>query len=400
MTIDYNNLSLDQLENMSDEEFQKLDVSQIPDFQEQEPAQEENPSVEETVAQTEEVTQETETPAETTQPNAFEAGSEGTSNGNEAEGEGSRAEDTGSAPGENQDNQAQQPTDQTNPAQVEVAPEKTFFEKVTGKFNANGREFQITDPDDVVSLMQKGLNYNQKMAAIKPSMKLVKALQDNGIESVEDLGFLLDLKAKKPEAIAKLVQESGIDTYDLNEEKAAAYQPSVPEVSDEVINFEMTAKALEGNPSFGRVVQELGAFDDTTKQEIFKNPGLLNVLTEHVGLGYYDQIMNRLQYEQAVGRMQGVPFLQAYDTIGKAMFGAQQAQPAPTNVQTQQIPTQVINPTPVPVASTPKPVNNTARKAAAGSPGTATTSQKLNLTPDDIWNLSEEEFKKIDPKFL
>lgn len=396
MTIDYNNLTLDQLENMSDEEFQKLDVSQIPDFQseEQATAQEENLSKEVSVDQTEEVQQETETPDQTTQPNAFESVSEGTSNENGAEGGVSRAEDTESATDENQDNKTQPNTDGSDKAPVEVPAEKAFFDKVTSKFNANGKEFQITDPDDVVSLMQKGLNYNQKMAAIKPSMKLVKALQDNGIESVEDLGFLLDLKAKKPEAIAKLVQESGIDTYDLNEEKAAAYQPSVPDVSDEVINFEMTAKALEDNPNFGRVVQELGSFDDTTKQEIFKNPGLLNILTEHVGLGYYDQIMNRLQYEQAVGRMQGVPFLQAYDMVGNALFGNQPKQ-APTNA-----PTQVINPTPVPVASTPKPVNNTARKAAAGSPGTATSSQKLNLTPDELWNLSEEEFKKIDPKFL
>lgn len=396
MTIDYNNLTLDQLENMSDEEFQKLDVSQIPDIQseEQAPAQEENLGEEVSVDQAEEVKQETETPDQTTQPDAFESVSGGTSNENVAEGGGSRAEDTASATGENQESKTQPNTEGSDKAPVEVPTEKAFFDKVTGKFNANGKEFQITDPDDVVSLMQKGLNYNQKMAAIKPSMKLVKALQDNGIESVEDLGFLLDLKAKKPEAIAKLVQESGIDTYDLNEEKAAAYQPSVPDVSDELINFEMTAKALEDNPNFGRVVQELGSFDDTTKQEIFKNPGLLNVLTEHVGLGYYDQIMNRLQYEQAVGRMQGVPFLQAYDMVGNALFGGQSNQ-APTNT-----PTQVINPTPVPVASTPKPVNNTARKAAAGSPGTATSSQKLNLTPDELWNLSEEEFKKIDPKFL
>lgn len=396
---DYSQLTLDQLENMSDEEFAQLDISQIQDPQPVEQAQtdEEHQSVEEDVVQTEEVPQETETPAVTTQPNTFEAGSGGTSNENVAEGGGSHAEDPGSVPGEKQQD-ATQPTPTEQPQ--EVAPEKTFFEKVTAKFQANGREFQITDPDDVVALMQKGLNYNQKMAAIKPNMKLVKALQDNGIESVEDLGFLLDLKAKKPEAIAKLVQEAGIDTYDLNEEKAAAYQPSVPEVSDEVINFEMTAKALEGNPNFGRVVQELGSFDDTTKQEIFKNPGLLNVLTEHVGLGYYDQIMNRLQYEQAVGRMQGVPFLQAYDTIGRAMFGAQQQQPAPAPVQTQQIPTQVINPTPVPVASKPKPVNNTARQAAAGSPGTASPAQRLNLTLDDLANMSDEEFAKINPKFL
>lgn len=389
MSIDHSTLTLDQLENMSDEDFANLDPSQFPSPEDETPRVEEHQGdleVEQEVpTQPDEVPEAVETPGvtEVETPNEAAGEAEGTRDGEfqpkvTPEGEPAKEE----------------------PTPVELSTEKEFFEKVTAKFNANGREFKIDNPDDVVSLMQKGLNYNQKMAAMKPNLKIVKALQEHGIESVDQLGYLLDLHNKKPEAIAKLVQESGIDTYDLNEEKASTYVPSVPTVSDEVINFEMTAQALENNPHFGRVVEELRGFDAQAKEEVFKKPQLLNVLTEHVALGYYDQIVSRIQQEQAVGRLNGVPFLQAYDMVGGMMFGNNNAPAPQPTPQVTPAPVQVATPVPVPVASKTNTVNNTARQAAAGTTSTAASTQKLTLTREQLWNMSDEDFAKIDPKFL
>lgn len=377
---DYANLTIDQLQGMSDEEFAKLDVNKIPMDTIPEP----EPAVSNDVVPEPEPTPEPEpevVPEPT--PDVEVPGSEATPNGS-----GSEADTPQAGVKPNKPGTKTQETKTEEPQTQDVA--KAFFEKVTGTFNANGREYKIDNAEDVVSLMQKGLNYNQKMAALKPSMKIVKALQEHGIESVEQLGYLLDLQAKKPEAIAKLVQESGIDAYDLNEEKASSYVPSVPQVSDAQINFEMAAKALEGNPNFGKVVQELSAYDAQSKEEIFNKPHLLNLLTDHVANGYYDKICARLEQEQALGRLNGVPFLQAYDMVGNMLFGQ------PQQVQTQAVP----SPIPVPVATKPNTVNNTARKAAAGAPATNQQVQKVTLSPEELWNLSDEEFAKIDPKFL
>lgn len=380
MSIDHANLTLDQLENMSDEDFAKLDPSQFPSEAPPEEPVDESPELPEPVEVEEEVPEPTPTePVEeiTPTPELDETPNEAVSNEDGSE--------------------ANTPHEGTEPNEgVEDKPstEKAFFDKVTAEFNAVGKSFKIDNADDVVALMQKGLHYNQKMAAMKPGMKILKALQDQGIESVEDLGFLLDLQAKKPEAIARLIQESGIDAYELNEEKAQGYQPTVPQVSDELINFEMTAKSLESNPHFATVVSNLGQYDDTTKQEIFKNPHLLNLLTDHVQNGFYDKICSRLEQEQAVGRMQGMSFLQAYDTVGNMLFGQAQAQPV--------VPQPVVNPTPVatPVASKAKPSNNAARQAAASNGSSAAQVQKYTYTPEDLFNMSDEEFAKIDPKFL
>lgn len=383
-------LTLEQLENMSDEDFAKVNFSDLPDDEtpvstEVETTSEEVPNTE-TRQPTEQVGQEV---PEQTQEVEHEAEqpSDAVPNGTASEAEQSQA-----GTEQNEGGEAKPVT------QEEVTAEKAFFDRVTAEFQANGKAFKIDSAGDVVSLMQKGLNYNQKMATMKPGMKVLKALQEQGIESVEDLGFLLDLKSKKPEAIARLIQESGIDAYELNEEKAQAYQPSVPQVSDEVVNFEMTAKSLEGNPHFGTVVQQLGTYDETSKQEIFKNPHLLNLLTDHVQNGYYDKICARLEQEQAVGRLNGMSFLQAYDTVGNMLFGQPQQQ-APVQ-QPVVIPTQVATPVATSVASKPKASNNAARQAAAGTQSTSAQVQQYNFTPEDIWNMSPEEFAKIDPKFL
>ena len=372
--MSFENLTLEQMENMSDEDFAKLNVSDIP--------QNENP-VEEVVEETpvEDV------PLEQPTPNEPEHADEAVSSEAAAEGEGAHVETQPNEAGEEEAENTQEEST------VEVSAEKAFFDKVTSEFQANGKAFKIDNAEDAVSLMQKGLNYNQKMATMKPGLKVLKALQDQGIESVEDLGYLLDLKAGKPEAIARLIKDTGIDAYELGEDKAEAYQPSVPQVSDELINFEMTAKSLESNPHFGTVVNELRGFDESTRQEIFKNPHLLNLLTDHVQNGYYDKICARLEQEQALGRLNGVSFLQAYDTVGGMLFG----QPTP---EVKQVVAPVAQPVAVPVASKAKPSNNAARQAAAGTTSTSAQVQKLTLTPDELWNLSDEDFKKIDPKFL
>lgn len=396
MSIDYANLTLEQLESMSDEDFAKLDPSKLgeatPPAEEQPPVEApvDNPPVDEPPAVE---------PEQQPQPDP-EPASVDTANGSASEAEQSQAADVVTEQGEgNNPTQEQKPQEQ-QPTTVADSPEKAFYDKVTAGFKANGKTYKIDNPDDLIALAQQGLNYNQKMAAIKPSLKIVRALQERGIESLEQLGELFDLHDRKPEAIAALVQKSGIDTYQL-EEQAKAYVPSVPQVNDQLFEFEQAAKALEGNPHFGTVVQNLQTYDDQTRQEIFTKPHLLNILTDHVANGYYDQIMARLEIEQATGRTRGMSFLQAYDAIGQQMFGQPQQQPvqAPVQQVAQPVPVQVVA-KPVPVAQKQNTSNNAARQAAASTSGTATTVQKIVMTPEELWALSDEEFAKINPKYL
>lgn len=393
--IDYATLTPEAIANLTDEEFSKLDPSKIPNTVVGEPA------VETPVEAAQEPEQVQEVVEEPTTPPVEEVANEDTANGEPSVAEDTQAADvvveqtdeTTATP--NPTEQTQEQTTQATTA--EATPEKAFYDAVTSEFNANGKSYKIDNPDDVKKLMQMGLNYNQKMAAMKPHLKIVRALEDAGITSLDQLGGLLDLHAKKPEAIAKLVQDSGIDTFDV-EEKAKAYVPSQVNVNDKMLEFEMVADELGQNPHFGTVVQHLGTFDEQTRQQIFENPDMLRTLTDHVAHGYFDKIKANLDVAQATGRTRGMTFLQAYEAIGQQLFGQAQQQQV---VQQAVIPPVVApQPTPVPVATKVNTVNNTARQAAASVTTTASSTHKPKPTPKEIWEMSDEEFAKLDPKFL
>ena len=57
--------------------------------------------------------------------------------------------------------------------EVQVNTENTdkdyeaFYKVITAPFKANGKEVQLTDPNDVIRLAQQGINYSKKMEQLK-----------------------------------------------------------------------------------------------------------------------------------------------------------------------------------------------------------------------------------------
>lgn len=404
MTIDYQSLTVEQLQSMTDEEFARLDPSQIPQgegssvltsdmlttsgsneandqqLQDQpvtqpETAPEQDQALDQNqptpVVEQEQVIEETQTGAEQS-----EATREGISVNHEAP-------------------SSQQPTPTQQP-QTQSTPEADFYQQVTAKFNASGKEFQVTDAKDVVALMQKGIDYNVKMATLKPSLKMVKALEANGITQ-EDLGVLIDLHQRKPEAIARIVKDADIDLYSVDEEKVNSYTPTHAAISDADYAFNEVADSLSHRPKFQEVINFIGSSAVQDQEHVYQNPELLAMLTSQAESGLFDQIMTRVMQERAVGRLQGMTNLQAYDAIGRTMFGGEptpQQQPV-----TQPVVNQVAQPAPVPQVQTQR-APNPARNAAAAPSTQKAGHKQSSLTPHDIWSMSDEEFAKIDPKFL
>src|SRR5690606_34973436 len=112
-------------------------------------------------------------------------------------------------------------TEETKPVDYEAE-----YKRLLTPFKANGREIQVKSVDDAIQLMQMGANYNKKMAALKPNLKLMKMLQNNNLLSEEKLSFFIDLEKKDPAAINKLVKDAGINPMDLDAEKATGYKQS------------------------------------------------------------------------------------------------------------------------------------------------------------------------------
>lgn len=229
-------------------------------------------------------------------------------------------------------------TDTVNEPQKENQPDEvdyqTFYQKMTTPFKANGREIHIDNADDAIRLMQMGANYSKKMEALKPKQALLRALEENGLTSKEQLGYLIDLANKKPEAIAKLIQESQIDLYDFDTAQADNYQPT--EVIKEPTLFENTLQeVLEINPEMYQIVQDMSAWDSESKDVIYSNPNILRIMSEQQSNGTYAKIVNKIANEKLFGRLNGMNFLQAYSLYEKEFLDNQSSFTAPRPTQTK-----------------------------------------------------------------
>lgn len=197
---------------------------------------------------------------------------------------------------------------------------KAEYERLTAPFKANGKDVKVDSVDDAIALMQMGANYTKKMAALKPNLKLMKMLENNGFLNEEKIGYLIDLGKKDPGAINKLVKESGLDPMDLDAEKAGTYKQKTYAVGDNEIELDTVLDELQGSPTYTRTLDVVSnKWDAASKQVISESPQLLKVINDHMASGIYDLISNEVEKERMLGRLPGLSNIEAYRQVGDAI---------------------------------------------------------------------------------
>lgn len=266
--------------------------------------------------------------------------------------------------------------------QTQEVNHKDFYEKLTKPFKANGREIQVTNPDDMISLMQKGTDYVKKMTELKPLKQLNALLTQHGITQ-EDLGLLIELKQKKPEAIAKVVKDSGVDVYGLNVDEAEKYVPATPQAPQTNDALDATIEELKISSSvFQQTIQIVGnQWDESSRSKIAEHPQLLRIIDAQVADGTFAKIDSVMQYERALGRLVGLTDLEAYVEIERKL---QASQPAQIQVPAQAQPVQ-------PVVTPQQQQVNAQRKSAAPP---RVVKETTSSPPINSPALSDEEFLK------
>ena len=274
-----------------------------------------------------------------------------------------------------------QPETQTQ-AQVDY---EEFFKTITKPFKANGKDFQVLDPNDAISLMQKGTDYVKKMTEIKPLRRIGKLLEENKL-SEDDLAYLIDLKNKKPEAIAKLLKDSEVDLYGFDVEQGKDYAPVAPVVNEVDDALQSTLDDLQANSAtFNQTIAVVGQqWDVSSRETVAQHPQLLRVLDAQVANGTFAKIDSVMQYERALGRLDGMTDIQAYAEIERRL---QAAQP--------QTPSTVQAPVVIPPVTTPQ--RNVQQQKLAEQRRQAAPPRQTKIESKPTTNLpamSDEEFLK------
>ncbi len=250
---------------------------------------------------------------------------------------------------------------------------KTYYESIMAPIKANGHEVTIKSAADARTLIQKGLNYDDKMVAIKPVRLAGKALERAGIirDGVIDedaLNRMIDFNNGDIEVVKARLKELEIDPLDLDLDDTN-YQASDYVPDEHSVALDDIQRELDVRGSTEKVVTVLNRMDDASKEFFTENPKNLLSLEQDVTNGVFDEIYGDVQYERSMGRLDGVSDMDAYIGIAKqrgAQMREQEAAPAPT-----------------------RSVNAKKRAKAAGSK--PSVSKAANVV--NPFDLSDEEFE-------
>lgn len=265
---------------------------------------------------------------------------------------------------------------------------KSFYDAITKPFVANGKEVQVANPEDITRLMQQGAGFHKKMEALKPLKRINRLLEENNLLDENDLNYLIDIHHKKPEAIAKLIKDSGIDLLDFDVAKGEDYSPTQRTVDDTAIELQNVLDDLKINsPSYSETIGILGNQWDTSSREILaQHPELIRIIDSQVQDGTFAKVSQGVERERMLGNLQGISDIQAYRQVGEQLFGS-----APTQVQPQQQVQPQIALVPPTMGTVPNASNAATeqRKKAAASPRTTAVTTSKQVV--DISTLNDEQ---------
>lgn len=273
----------------------------------------------------------------------------------------------------------------------------TFHKALTAPLKAAGHEFTLEDPNQIRELVSKGLDYTRKMQQISHLRGIGEILREHDMLDPVKLAYAVDLANHKPEAIARLIKESGVDTFELGDDVADSYQatPANIEGKAKEVSVREIVEQYKDDDNFNSVFNEARQWDNESQVTLVNNPEVLHLLAAHANNGVYKQVMAKVIQERAItGTTE--PILQHYNRVGQAMFAAENDGGIAQAPQ-KQAPAKAER-----VVIKRKSVDEaTRRKALAPTASTKTKSKSLKITSAaDIYNMSEDEFKNLDPDIL
>ena len=268
-----------------------------------------------------------------------------------------------------------------------------FYKKVMAPFKANGRTIELRTPEEAIRLMQMGAGYGRKIQDLQPHLKVLRMLEKNDLLDEGKLSLLIDVNQKNPDAIKKIVRDSGIDPLDINTEEPSNYSPNNHAVSDTEMVFHTTLEEVASQPGGNETIITINqTWDQESKKALWENPQILSIIQSQRELGIYDQIVSEVDRRKLLGEIPAnTPFLQAYKIAGDYLqqtngFKVQQSQP-----QTEM-------PTPQPQVlatrtATPKAQVQNGDKAAAAAPTKTVTAKKAATIVNPL-EMADDEFLK------
>lgn len=270
---------------------------------------------------------------------------------------------------------------------------RSFYDRVMGPIKAGGKTIKLESEDEVVSLLQKGLDYTRKTMELSKYRRFGMMLENAGLLDDGKLDHLIAVHNKDPEAIKKFFKDNKLDPVDIDTSTGDNFKPGAHAVTDEHAKFQEAVDDIQSLDGGQETLSTVKAWDQASKQELWKQPQLLAAIHQQRVGGVYAKISAEVDRLQTLGKIpSGTPFLYAYKTVGDSLqsqgklgggTSAAPKTPAPAGG------TAPVTRRPASTSTTSAPGKSAAKAAAP----TKTTPGSGNVVPN-FMAMSDEDFLK------
>lgn len=153
---------------------------------------------------------------------------------------------------------------------------------------ANGQRFEFTK-DELIKLAPKALNYTKKMQAIAPYRRSISAMQENGLTE-DDINQLIEMKRGNRTAISNFLNKHNISTLDLDESQSFDYTPN--KYGREQNELTETLEELQSYPpqAVNTLTNYIDSLDKVSRETMQQHPNILRTLMSDIESGDFDRI--------------------------------------------------------------------------------------------------------------
>ena len=201
-------------------------------------------------------------------------------------------------------------------------------------FQASGHEVHLRNTDEVISLMQKGVDYTKKQQALKPRLKEMRALENAGMLG-DNLNFAIDLYNGDPKALKHLIETKKIDLSTLDtgsniDENGnpipSNYIPNNHELSDQQYNLETVLDEIYHSPESNEIKKIIHSLDPASSQEFMEHPEYFKSLQNQIQNGFYQEVMNEIDHRRLVGdpSIDDLNWYETYMKVGNDLYAEKQ----------------------------------------------------------------------------
>jgi len=185
-----------------------------------------------------------------------------------------------------------------------------------------------------------------------------------------------------------------MDISDVFDEKHNGYTPKDHTVSDIQLNLDNAISDVASTPTGHITLKVLGEqWDQASRQIVVSNPSIIGLINQHVADGTFDTVTREVEKRRMLGQIpQGLNDIEAYKFVGDQLYAngnATTAHKGQQQVATNANAKPIVKPSKETVVNKKRAASNTARN----------TSQSVSQNMDDVFAMSDEEFKAKYGKF-